>query len=69
MRWQPNRLDRPRPGTWSSISWPVWLAIAAALVAWQIADANYLSAGIFIVLFAIAAALRVRERQRAREEG
>jgi hypothetical protein len=34
-----------------------------------IADANYLSAGIFIVLFAIAAALRVRERQRAREEG
>lgn len=63
MRWQPNRLYRPAAGSWSSLSWAVWLAVAAALIAWEVLAGGYVLGAVFAVLLAFTAVLRVRERR------
>jgi hypothetical protein len=64
MRWQPNRLYRPSARSWSSLSWPVWVTLAAALIVWQVLAGGYIVGAAFVLLFAFVAVLRVRERRR-----
>jgi hypothetical protein len=54
----------PPPGSWSTLSWPVWLVGAVVLIGLPLLAGSYVSAGIMAALAVFVVALRLRIRRR-----
>jgi hypothetical protein len=54
----------PAPWRWSQLSWPVWLALAAYLVALPVLSGNAWVSVPLALMVAGVALLRIRERRR-----
>jgi H+/gluconate symporter-like permease len=54
---------KPPPGTWSTLPWPVWLALAVVAVGLPLITGSYVSAAIVAALLVSVAVLRQRMRR------